>query len=141
MLLTRHHAAPVVNLFFSLTHVTFMTLQHKVFIRYSTSVTYETLCHSSGHLVIYRECYRFERTFFYSQTYFTLHPFLLSQSLPEAGSSTSKLAELHADLRNIAPVRLCAWITTIHKWFICGRFCLTVRAGMVSQGTLIFTEN
>ena len=36
---------------------------------------------------------------FYSQTLFTLHSFLLFQGLPEAGSSISKLAELHADLR------------------------------------------
>ena len=32
-----------------------------------------------------------------------------------AGSSTKKLALLHADLRNISPARLFVWITTIHK--------------------------
>ena len=64
VLLTGHHAAPVVTLFFSLTHVTCMALHHTMVIRYSTSITYGTLCHANGHLVIYRECYGFERAFF-----------------------------------------------------------------------------
>ena len=59
-----HHAVPVVTLFFSLTHVTCMALHYTAVIRHSTSVTYGTLCHASGHLVIYRECYGFERAFF-----------------------------------------------------------------------------
>ena len=62
--LTRNHAAPVVTLFSSLTHVICMALHHTVVIRYSTSVSYRTLCNASGHLVIYRECYGFERSFF-----------------------------------------------------------------------------
>ena len=48
-------------LFFSLTHITCMALHHTVVIRYSTSVTYRTLTHASGHLVIYCKCYGFER--------------------------------------------------------------------------------
>ena len=64
VLLTGHHAAPVVTLFFRVIHVTCMALHHTVVIRHSTSVTYGTLCHSSGHLVIYRECYGFQRAFF-----------------------------------------------------------------------------
>ena len=98
VLLTGHHAAPVVTLFFRVIHVTCMALHHTVVIRHSTSVTYGTLCHSSGHLVIYRECYGFQRAFFYSQAFFTLHFFLLFQGFPGARSSTSKLAGLHADL-------------------------------------------
>ena len=53
----------MVILFYSLTHITCMALHHTVVIRYSTSVTYRTICHTSGHLVIYRECCGFERTF------------------------------------------------------------------------------
>ena len=64
VLLTGHHTAPVVTLFFSLTHVTCMALHHTLVIRCSTSVTYRTLCHASGDLVIYHECYGFERAFF-----------------------------------------------------------------------------
>ena len=52
------------HLGFIVTHVTCMALQHTVLIRYSTSVTYRTLCQASGHLVIYHECYGFERAFF-----------------------------------------------------------------------------
>ena len=49
--------------------------------------------------------------------------------LPGASSSTSKLAELQSDLRNIAPARLFVWITAIHKRYICGRFYLRARTG------------
>ena len=106
VLLTGHHATPVVTLFFGLAHVTCMALHHTVVISYSTSVTYRTLCHASGHLLIYCECYRFERAFFTLRRFFTLHSFLLFQGFHVAGSSVSKLAELHADLRNMALVRL-----------------------------------
>ena len=104
--LTRNHAAPVVTLFSSLTHVICMALHHTVVIRYSTSVSYRTLCNASGHLVIYRECYGFERSFFTLKHFFTLHFFLLFQDFPRAGSSTSKLTVLHPDLQNIALARL-----------------------------------
>ena len=89
MLLIGHYAMPLVTLFFSV-----------------TSVTYGTLCHTSGHLVIYRDFYGFERAVF------TLRHFLPSTSaccfqvFPGAESSTSKLAGLHANLRNIVPARL-----------------------------------
>ena len=59
-----YHAGLVVTFFFSLTHLTCMALHHTVVIRLNTSVTYQTLCDTSGHLVIYRECYGFERAFF-----------------------------------------------------------------------------
>ena len=61
VLLTGYHAAPVVTLFFSHAHVTCMALHHTVVIRYSPSVIYRTLYHASGHLVLYGECYGFER--------------------------------------------------------------------------------
>ena len=96
----------IYSLLLCLTHVTYVTLHHIGVIRYSTHVTYRTLCHASGHLLIYCECYRFERVFFYFQAFFTLHFFLLFQGFPKAESSTSKLAGLHADLQNIAEVRL-----------------------------------
>ena len=57
--------------------------------------------------------------------YLTLLPFF--QGFPGAVSSTSKLAVLHADLRNIVPARLFVWITTINKRFICGRFYLRAK--------------
>ena len=74
------------------------------------SVTYRMPCHATGHFVFgHCECYGFERVFF------TLHSFLLVLRPPQASSSTSKLAELHADLRNIALAKLIVWISTIHK--------------------------
>ena len=50
---------------------------------------------------------------FYSQAFFSLY----------------SLAELHADLRNIARTHLFVWITAIYKIFFCGRFSLRARAG------------
>ena len=63
--------------------------------------------------------------------YLTLLPASFKASLG-AGSSTSRLAGLHIDLRNIAPARVFVWITTIHKrvilyrlylWFTAGQLC------------------
>ena len=73
--------------------------------------------------------------------FFTLRRFLpctpsLFQNFPGVGSSASKLAVLHADLRKMAPARLFVWITTIHKRFICGRFYLTARSGQSQNITL-----
>ena len=104
-----------------------MALYHTVVIRYITSITYGTLCHASGHLMIYRKCYGFGRPF-YSQVFLSCIPSCFFQGFPEAGSSTSKLAGLHPDLRNTVPVRLFVWITTIHKSFLCARFYLRVTA-------------
>ena len=39
-------------------------------------------CHGSHHPVIYRECYGFERKFFYAPAFFTLHSFLQFSRLP-----------------------------------------------------------
>ena len=61
VLLTGYHAAPVVTLSFSHAHVTCMALHHTVVISYSPSVINRTLYHASGHLVLYSECYGFER--------------------------------------------------------------------------------
>ena len=46
--------------------------------------------------------------------YLTLLPTFFKASLG-AGSSTSNLARLPADLRNIVPAQLFVWITAIHK--------------------------
>ena len=99
--------------------VTYRTPCHAIgyFVFWYHHVTNGTPCHPSGYLVICRECYRVERMFF------TLRRFLpYTNSLPAgvkaslgAGSWTSKLAGLHADLENIAPAQLFIWITTTHK--------------------------
>ena len=126
MLLTRRHATPVVTLFLSPIHVTYVTSHHTAVIRYSTSILYATSCRTSGHLVIYLECYEFDRAFFTLRRFFTLYSLLLFKAFPGAGSSTSKLAGFHADLRSTALARLYVSITTIRKRFICGRFYLRV---------------
>ena len=111
--------------FFSLTHVTCMGLHHTAVIRYSTSVTSGRLCHASGQLAIYRECYGFERAFLTFRSFLPYTSSCFFQGFPRADSLTG----LHADLRNIAPDRLFVWITAIHKRFICGRFYLRAMAG------------
>ena len=60
--------------------------------------------------------------------YLVLLPAAFKTSLV-AGSSTSRLAGLHAVLQNIAPARLFVWITAIHKRFILVGFYLRARAG------------
>ena len=89
-----------------------------------------------------RECFLLPGVF-----YLALLPAF--QGFPGPGSSISKLAGLHADLRKIAPPHLIVWITTIHKIFICGRFYSRVKAGWPRNirlyGTLVlwnisFTE-
>ena len=80
------HAMLVVTLFFSVT----------------SGVTYGTLCQASGHLVIYHECYEFERASFTLNFFFTLHSFLFFQGLPETGSSTLSTSGLYVYLRNKA---------------------------------------
>ena len=99
--------------------------------QYSINVSYATLCQAGGYLMIYCEWWATTdlESVFYSQGFFTLHPFLLSQEFPGACSSTSKLAGLHVDFQNIASARLFDWITTIYKRFICGRFYLKVKTG------------
>ena len=115
LLLMGHHAAPVVTLLFSLTHVTCMALHYTVVIRYITSVTYKMLCHASGHLVINCECYWYERAIFTLSRFLAYIPSCWFQGFPGASSSTSKLAGLHASLQNIALACLFLWITTIHN--------------------------
>lgn len=97
------------------------------------------LCHASGHLVIYHECYGFEGAFL------TLRHFLpcnlscfFFQGFPGAGSSTAKLAGFHNNLRNIAPAQLFVWGTAIHKIVSCHTFYLRARTGQTQ--TLIFKE-
>ena len=69
---------------------------------YYHHVTYRRPCHASGHLVIYCECYGFERAFFTLKRFLLYTPSCWFQGLPGAGSLTLKLAGLHADLQNIA---------------------------------------
>ena len=69
--LTRRHAVPL---------VTFFWCHH---------VMYRTTCHASGHLVIYRECYGFERAFFTRRCFLPYTPSCWFQSFHGAASSTS----------------------------------------------------
>ena len=102
--------------------VTYGTPCHVIghFVFWFHYVTYRMPCYASGHLVIYRECCGFEGAFFTLRRFLPYTPFL------GADSSISKLAGF---LRNIAPARLFAWFTAIHKRFICGRFYLRFTAG------------
>ena len=86
VLLTGHHAAPVVTLFF----------KHQY---------YRTPCHASGHLVTTSATGLRERFLLSGVFYLTLLPAFFKASLG-AGSSTSKLTGLHADLQNIALAQL-----------------------------------
>ena len=58
----------------------FYDIGHFVF--WSHHVTYRAPCHASGHLVIYRECYRLQRAFFTLRRFFNFHFFLLVSRLP-----------------------------------------------------------
>ena len=49
---------------------------------YYHHVTYRTLCHASGHLVILPRVLRISESAFYSQAFFTLHSFLLVSRPP-----------------------------------------------------------
>ena len=95
------------------------------FVFWSHHVTYRMPCHASGHLVIYCECYGFERAFLALRRFF----YRVSRLSLGASTSTSKLVVLHADLQNIAPVQLFVWIITINKKGNSGRFYLRVMAG------------
>ena len=135
LLLMRHHAAPVVTLFFSLAYVNRMTLRHTLVIRYSTSLTYRRVFHASGHLVIYRLCYRFEKAFF------TLRRFLPSCPSCFLGLPWGRLFNLKASRASCWSLKHShgfVWIPTIHISFVCCLFYLKVRA---SHRTLSFTEN
>ena len=108
--------------------VTYGTPCHAIghFVFWFDYVTYRMPCYTSGHLVIYRECCGFERAFLLSGVfYLTLLPAGFKASLG-ADSSISKLPGF---LWNIAPARLFAWFTAIHKRFICGRYYLRFMAG------------
>ena len=96
-----------------------------------TSATYGALCHASGHLLIYRECYGFGRAFFTLRCFLPCTPSCFLKGFPGDDNSTSKSAGFRDDLQIIALVRLFVWKTVIHKGFICGRFYLTTRAGQV----------
>ena len=88
----------------------------------STCVTYGTPCHARGQRhfppnpVIVSATNLRERFLLSGVIYLALLPAVFKASLG-ASSSTSKLAGLHANLQNIAPTPLLAWITAIHKSF------------------------
>ena len=91
------------------------------FVFYYHHFTYRTPCHAIGHLMIYRECYEFERALLLSDVFYLTLLRAGFKAPQGAGSSPFRLAWLHADLRNIAPVQLFVWITTIHKKGYSGR--------------------
>ena len=77
-------SAPVVTLLFSLTHVTCMALHHTMVLRYSTSVTLGAVMPCQllpGNLPRVLGIWE---SVFYSQTFFTLHSFLLLQAFLRA---------------------------------------------------------
>ena len=78
------HATPLVTSLFGVTML--------------LGMPWRMLCHACGHLVIYRESYGFERAFLTLRRFKPYTPSCWFQSFPGAGSSTSKLARLHADL-------------------------------------------
>ena len=105
-----------------------MALHHRVVIRYSTSVTYRTLCHATmvtwwsiASATDLRERFLLSRVF-------TLYSFLLFQGFPGSCSSTWKFSGLHADFQILALARIFVSITATQKRFICGRFYLRARA-------------
>ena len=107
VLIMGHHDASVFTLFFSLTYVTCIGLHPTVVIRYSTSVTYRTLCHVSGHLVIYTPSCFFK------------------SSLGPAVQTQHQQGFMLIFKTQSRPICLIA----IHKRSICGRFYLRVKAG------------
>ena len=84
-------------------------------------VTYRTPCHASSHLMTPNDTDMRERFLLSGFCYLALLPGGFKASLG-AGSSTSKLAGLHADLWNITPIKLFVWITAIHKRVILAGF-------------------
>ena len=104
----------------------------------STCMTYRTLCHVIGHQLLPTHPFTAsatdlrERFLLSGISYLTLLPAFFKAS-QGAGSWTSKLAGLHADLQNIVPAQLFVWTTAIHKSFIWGRFLLRVRAGLLGN--------
>ena len=105
------HAMLVVTLFFSVT----------------SGVTYGTLCQASGHLVIYHECYEFERASFTLKFFFLpctpscfFKAFLRPAVQPEAHQGFMFI--FGTKPRPTA-------IIAAHKRFIFGRFYLRATAG------------
>ena len=88
---------------------------------YYHHVIYRTTCHTSGHLVIYGECYGFERAFFTLKCFLPCTPSCYFQGVSGAGSLTLKLPGFHADLRNIFSAQLFVSITTVQKMGYSGR--------------------
>ena len=86
----------------------------------STLATFDCLC-----FFIYCRCYGFEWAFFTHRCFFTLrcfpkfliHPGFVKASLG-AGSSSLKLAGLHADPQNTNPAHLLIWFIVIQKLHI-----------------------
>ena len=96
VLLTEHQVAPVVTLYFRVTHVMCMALHHTVVIMYSTIVTNGTLYHttwkSTASVTDLREHFLLSDIFYFAfPPVFSHHPISIS-------TLTSKLAGLHTDL-------------------------------------------
>ena len=87
---------PVVALFFSLAHVSYVKLHRTEVIRHRISVTFGMLCQATGPCCSAASATDLRQRFSLSG-FFTLHSFLLLQAFPGASSSTSKIAWLHAD--------------------------------------------
>ena len=98
------------------------------FVFWCNHVTYRTLCYASFHLVIYHECYRFERVFFYSQAFFILHSFLLFSRLPWDRQFNLKVSRASCWSSKLSPgPTICLNLSNPQKRYT-GRFYSRIRA-------------
>ena len=102
-----------------------VALRQTVAVRYSTSVTYRTLCHASVRLVIL------------GVFYLALLPAFFE--LPWGQKFNLKVSRASCWSSKHSPVRLFVWITTIQKKFIYGSLYLRARAGQ-SRNIILYRE-
>ena len=108
----------------------------------STCVTYGTPCHAIGHQLLPTHLFSMsatdlrERFLLSGIFYHTLLPAFFKASLG-AGSSTSRLAGLHADLWNIAPSPAICLNHSNPQKFYAGRFYLGVMAVQLMKNLLL----
>ena len=92
--------------------------------------------HAIGHFVFwYRECYGFERAYFYSQAFFTLHSFLLVLRPPRGKQFNLKIsrASCWSSLKHSPSPAIC-WNHNNPQKGYSGRFYLKVMAACLANG-------
>ena len=111
---TKHHAMPVVNLFFNPTRDTYVTPHNAVVTRYAIIVTLGR--HTEP--VFTRWCTASVtdlREHFLRSSVFYLTLLSAFSALPWGRHFNLKLAGLHVDHWNIVSARLFVWFTALHK--------------------------